>query len=261
MANIDPLLAIMDRLRDPQRGCPWDRQQTHASLVPYLLEEAYETAETIEQQDWDHLPDELGDLLFQIVFHARLGKEAGRFDFDTVVSRICDKLVRRHPHVFADTRFGSIAEQTADWEARKQAEREAKAGGRTVSTALPALTRAEKLQRRAARVGFDWPEARGVLDKIREEVDEVAAEMAHDASGGDLLFSVVNLARHLGVDAESALREANRKFERRFAAMETALEDRGGIAAADPGAMDAAWEAVKRAEREDVPSGEANEHE
>ncbi|HEB67653.1 MAG TPA: nucleoside triphosphate pyrophosphohydrolase [Gammaproteobacteria bacterium] len=273
MANIDQLLAIMDRLRDPQRGCPWDRQQAHASLVPYLLEEAYETADTIEQQDWDHLPDELGDLLFQIVFHARLGKEAGRFDFDTVVTRICDKLVRRHPHVFADTRFDSIAEQTADWEARKQAEREAKAGGRTgvlegVSTALPALTRAEKLQRRAARVGFDWPEAHGVLDKIREETDELATEMAQGGSRerlagevGDLLFSVVNLARHLGVDAESALREANRRFERRFAAMETRLAERGGITAADPAAMDAAWEAVKRGEREDAQPEDANEHE
>lgn len=257
MAHIDELLAIMDRLRDPDRGCPWDRQQTHASLVPYLLEEASEVAETIEEGDFAALPDELGDLLFQIVFHARLGKEAGRFDFDTVVTKICDKLVRRHPHVFGDKRFASAAEQTADWEARKQAERAARQGGHSgvlegVSRALPALTRAEKLQRRAARVGFDWPAARGVLDKIREETDEVAAEMDAGAAPerlreevGDLLFSVVNLARHLGVDAEGALRTANRKFERRFRAMEERLAARGGIEAVDAATREAAWEAVK----------------
>ncbi len=260
MADIEQLLAIMDRLRDPEGGCPWDRAQTHETLVPYLLEEAYEAAEAIEAGDLDHLPDELGDLLFQIVFHARLGKEAGRFDFGTIVARICDKLVRRHPHVFADARFASAEEQTADWEARKQAEREARgesAGGLLdgVSTALPALTRAEKLQRRAARAGFDWPDAGGVLAKIREETDELAAEMAAGASParlreelGDLLFSVVNLARHLGVDAETALREANRKFERRFRRMEARLEGEGGVAAADAGRLDAAWEAVKQEE-------------
>ncbi len=261
MAHIDELLALMDRLRDPERGCPWDRQQTHVTLVPYLLEEASEVAETIEEGDFEALPDELGDLLFQIVFHARLGKEAGRFDFDTVVARICDKLVRRHPHVFGDTRFASATEQTADWEARKQAEREARQGGRSgvlegVSRALPALTRAEKLQRRAARVGFDWPEAHGVLDKIREETDEVAAEMAAGAPPerlreevGDLLFSVVNLARHLGVDAEGALRAANRKFERRFRAMEDRLAGQGGLEAVDAVALEAAWEAVKGQEK------------
>jgi len=261
MAHIDKLLAIMDRLRDPERGCPWDRQQTHVSLVPYLLEEAGEVAETIEEGDFTALPDELGDLLFQIVFHARLGKEAGRFDFDTVVARICDKLVRRHPHVFGDARFASVAEQSADWEARKRAEREARQGGRSgvldgVSRGLPALMRAEKLQRRAARVGFDWPEAHGVLDKIREETDEVAAEMAAGAPPerlreevGDLLFTVVNLARHLGVDAEGALRAANRKFERRFRAMEESLAAQGGVEAADADAMEVAWAAVKDREK------------
>ncbi len=257
MAHIDELLAIMDRLRDPEHGCPWDRQQTHETLVPYLLEEASEVAGSIEEGHLDELPDELGDLLFQIVFHARLGKEAGRFDFETVVARICDKLVRRHPHVFGDTRFASVAEQTADWEARKRAERDARQGGRSgvldgVSRALPALTRAEKLQRRAARVGFDWPEARGVLAKIREETEEVAAELAAGAQParlreevGDLLFSVVNLARHLGVDAEGALRAANRKFERRFRAMEARLAGEGGVEQADSAQLDAAWEAVK----------------
>jgi MazG family protein len=264
MSNIDRLLDIMRRLRDPETGCPWDREQTWQSLVPHTLEEAYEVAEAIEQQDYDQLPDELGDLLFQIVFYARLGEESGRFDFDTVVARICDKLVRRHPHVFGEARVRDAAEQSRAWEDHKQREREARgAAGRGVlhgvSRTLPALSRAAKLQRRAARVGFDWPDARGVLAKIREELAEVEAELAPgpeqavDTSRlqeeiGDLLFSVVNLARHLAIDPEAALRAANRKFEHRFARVEQALADQGGVEQASLDAMEAAWQAAKQQE-------------
>ncbi|MCG6887737.1 MAG: nucleoside triphosphate pyrophosphohydrolase [Proteobacteria bacterium] len=259
MSEIEPLLEIMRRLRDPENGCPWDRQQTYQSLVSHTLEEAYEVAETIEQHDLAHLPDELGDLLFQVVFYARLAEEEGRFDFAGVVRRICDKLVRRHPHVFAATRVDSAAAQTREWEAHKQREREQQGDSPGlldgVSLTLPALTRALKLQRRAARAGFDWPSVTGVLDKVREEFDEVA-EALHAAPGsdrvveeiGDLLFSVVNLTRHLDVDPETALRRANRKFERRFGQVETRLRAQGGIEQASLAEMDAAWEAVKRSE-------------
>lgn len=259
MSDIEPLLEIMRRLRDPETGCPWDVQQTFASLVPHTLEEAYEVAETIEEGDLSALPDELGDLLFQVVFYARIAEEEGRFDFADVVRRIGDKLVRRHPHVFADARVESAEAQTREWEAHKRREREQQGKGGSlldgVSLALPALTRAVKLQRRAARAGFDWPSVDGVLDKVREEVAEVEAELRDSpdpdriaAEIGDLLFSVVNLARHLEVDPETALRQANRRFQRRFAGVEARLRASGGIEQASTAEMDAAWEEAKQAD-------------
>ena len=261
MSAIKDLLEIMRRLRDPQGGCPWDLKQTYRSLVPYTLEEAYEVADAIEQDDLAHLPDELGDLLFQIVFYARLGEEQGVFDFEHVAQRICDKLVRRHPHVFADANIASAEEQTHAWEEHKRHEREQKAVlGQPgvldgVSLALPALVRATKLQRRAARVGFDWPESAGVVAKLKEELAEVEAELRSDATPerlaeevGDLLFTCVNLARHLQIEPEAALRTANLKFEQRFRQVEKSLEAVGGVEQASLEQMDAAWEAVKQAE-------------
>ncbi len=263
MSAIEQLLEIMQRLRDPDTGCPWDREQTYRSLVPYTLEEAYEVADAIEQHDLDHLPDELGDLLFQVVFYARLGQEQGRFDFEGVAQRICDKLVRRHPHVFADSVIDTAEEQTRAWEEHKRQERNRKAGtGQAgildgVSLAMPALMRAAKLQRRAARVGFDWPQIDGVLAKVREELAEIQLELQTDSTAerlaeevGDLLFSCVNLARHLQVEPEAALRTANLKFEQRFRQMETLLQAAMGIEQASPAEMDSAWETVKRAEKD-----------
>jgi ATP diphosphatase len=262
MYAIENLLDIMRRLRDPSDGCPWDREQNYRTLVPHTLEEAYEVADTIEQNDLAHLPDELGDLLFQVVFYARIGEEEGRFDFEEVAQRICDKLVRRHPHVFADAKIGSAEEQTHAWEEHKRQERDRKAmAGRAgvldgVSLALPALVRAAKLQRRAARVGFDWPEVEGVLAKVREELAEVEAECESGAAPerlaeevGDLLFSCVNLARHLRVEPEAALRTANIKFEQRFRHMENTLRATGGVENASLEEMDTAWEAVKQSEK------------
>jgi len=263
MSAIEQLLEIMRRLRDPDTGCPWDREQTYRSLVPYTLEEAYEVADAIEQHDLDHLPDELGDLLFQVVFYARLGQEQGRFDFEGVAQRICDKLVRRHPHVFADSVIDTAEEQTRAWEEHKRQERNRKAGtGQAgildgVSLAMPALMRAAKLQRRAARVGFDWPQIDGVLAKVREELAEIQLELQTDSTAerlaeevGDLLFSCVNLARHLQVEPEAALRTANLKFEQRFRQMETLLQAANGIEQTSPAEMDSAWETVKRAEKD-----------
>jgi len=263
MSAIEQLLEIMQRLRDPDTGCPWDREQTYRSLVPYTLEEAYEVADAVEQHDLDHLPDELGDLLFQVVFYARLGQEQERFDFEGVAQRICDKLVRRHPHVFADSVIDTAEEQTRAWEEHKRQERNRKA--RTgqagildgVSLAMPALMRAAKLQRRAARVGFDWSQIDGVLAKVREELAEIQLELQTDSTAerlaeevGDLLFSCVNLARHLQVEPEAALRTANLKFEQRFRQMETLLQAAMGIEQASPAEMDSAWETVKRAEKD-----------
>ncbi len=257
MKPIERLLDIMQRLRDPESGCPWDRQQNYRSLVPYTLEEAYEVADAIEQGDLAHLPDELGDLLFQVVFYAQIGREEGRFDFDTVAEHICDKLVRRHPHVFAGETVDSAEQQTEAWEAHKHRERQAKGGARTpgildgVSLALPALSRAAKLQRRAARVGFDWPDTRGVIAKLREELAEVEAEIetGHPARQqeeiGDLLFACVNLARHLAVDPETALRQASGKFERRFRQVERQIDQQGGFEAASLDDMEAAWQQAK----------------
>ncbi len=241
-APIDRLLAIMARLRDPERGCPWDLEQDFASIAPHTIEEAYEVADAIERRDMAHLKDELGDLLFQVVFYAQMSREAGGFDFDAVADAISDKMIRRHPHVFGEARIDGAAAQTVAWEAQKEAERRALADAAGaapsaldgVIAGLPALLRAVKLQKRAARVGFDWPEATQVLDKIAEEVAEIRHEMT--AGGGperlrdevgDLLFAVVNLARHLEVDPEGALRGANAKFERRFHRIEALLSAAG----------------------------------
>ncbi len=239
---IDRLLAIMARLRDPQGGCPWDLEQSFATIAPHTIEEAYEVADAIERGDTAHLKDELGDLLFQVVFYAQMAGEAGVFSFDDVSNSISDKMIRRHPHVFGEMSVDSAAAQTVAWEAQKERERHeaAAAVGRKpgaldgVIAGLPALLRAVKLQKRAARVGFDWPEAAQVIDKIAEEVTEIRQEMA-DGGGperlrdevGDLLFAVVNLARHLEVDPEGALRGANLKFERRFRRVEALLAAAG----------------------------------
>ena len=250
------LLALMARLRDPQRGCPWDLQQSFASIAPYTIEEAYEVADAIERDDREHLRDELGDLLFQVVFHARMGEERGWFDFAAIATAIHDKLVRRHPHVFAGTQ-PTPAELERTWEKHKAQERAAAASadGTTVlggvPRALPALARAAKLSRRAGRVGFDWPDAAQVRAKVLEELTEVDAAIAAGGGAvaeelGDLLFAVVSWSRHLKVDAEEALRAANNKFERRFAHMEEAARARGldleKLSAAE---WDTLWRAAK----------------
>jgi MazG family protein len=256
----------MERLRSAD-GCPWDREQTFASIAPYTLEEAYEVADAIERDDMAHLKDELGDLLFQVVFHAQMARERGMFDFDAVAGAICDKLVRRHPHVFGDRRPLSPAEQTVAWEQIKAKERsEAGAPGASsaldgVPQALPALMRAYKLSKRAARVGFDFEHPSQSADKVAEELAEVreaAGALGHGAPGpsreifeevGDLLFAAANLARKLEVDAEAALRAANTKFERRFRAMEALAQARGqAFGALDLAAQERLWLDVKRAE-------------
>lgn len=235
---IQRLLAIMARLRDPERGCPWDVQQDFRTIAPYTIEEAHEVADAIERGDLDDLRDELGDLLFQVVFHARMAEEQAAFAFDDVVDAVADKLVRRHPHVFGDARVANAQEQTVSWEEIKAAERAQKGGEDSsilagVSRGLPALRRSVKLQKRAARVGFDWPDAMPVFDKIREETGELErAVAASDADNteeelGDLLFAVTNVARKLDVDPGSALRRANHKFERRFRSMEALAAERG----------------------------------
>lgn len=258
---MEVLLAIMARLRDPERGCPWDLQQDFASIVPHTLEESYELAEAIAQNDPAAIRAELGDLLFQVVFYAQLGREQGWFDFDAVAQGIADKLLRRHPHVFPDARLDtstgtadiSAHQVSTNWEAIKAAERAEKHQGGVlddVPLALPGLSRAAKLQRRAARVGFDWSETSQVLDKIREECGEVAdAENAEARfeEMGDLLFACVNLARFLDIDPEAALRYANGKFERRFRFIEERLSERGRTPQqSDLPEMDALWELSKR---------------
>ncbi len=235
------LLAVMARLRDPDGGCPWDLEQSFETIAPYTIEEAYEVAEAITVGDRDALKDELGDLLLQVAYHARMAQEEGSFDFDDVATAIAEKMIRRHPHVFADASVADAAAQTGAWESQKAEERARKAAteGRTasvlegVSAALPALMRAVKLQRRAARVGFDWPDTGPVLAKIEEEIGELRAEITTgdqdrlEDEMGDVLFAVVNLARHLGVDPETALRRCNAKFERRFRGVEDRLAERG----------------------------------
>ncbi len=242
------LVAVMRRLRDPVRGCDWDRAQDFASIVPYTIEEAYEVADAVTRGDMDDLREELGDLLLQVVFHAQMADDAGLFDIAAVATTIADKMERRHPHL-----FGSAAEQAAapaNWESVKAAEKPRAGALSGVAAALPALMRADKLQRRAARTGFDWPDAAGPRAKIAEEMAEFAA--ARDAAeradeGGDLLFAVVNLLRHEGVDPEVALRAANAKFERRFAAMEAAAG--AAFAGLDLAAKEVLWAAAKAAER------------
>lgn len=218
---IDRLKAIMARLRDPHSGCDWDRAQNFATIAPYTIEEAYEVADAITRDDMAALKDELGDLQLQVVFHARMAEEAGHFDLDDVLTAISDKMERRHPHIFGD------AEHSPGWENIKAGERAAKADGSALSgvtLALPALLRAEKLQKRAARVGFDWPDADGPRAKVIEEIAEIDADPSVEEIG-DLLFAAVNWARHLGIDPEAALRQANEKFERRFRAMEAIAGD------------------------------------
>ncbi len=271
MYQLNDLLHLMARLRDPQHGCPWDLQQNYASIVPHTLEEAYEVADAIESGDFDHLPGELGDLLFQVVYYSQLAKEEGRFDFSTVIDAITRKLIRRHPHVFPDgDLYGSPELPRLDeaaikqrWEEIKAEERAEKAAAPEqlsllddVPSALPALSRAAKLQKRAAQVGFDWPEALPVVDKVREELGEVLEAMSENDPKaiaeelGDLLFVVVNLARHLKVDPENALRAANGKFERRFRFIEQALREAGRpIESCDLEALDALWGEAKKAER------------
>ena len=254
------LLEIMRRLRDPQTGCPWDIEQDFTSIAPYPIEEAYEVADAIERQDWRELEGELGDLLLQTVYHAQMGAEAGHFDFDSVANAISDKMIARHPHVFGDdSRDKSAEQQTIDWETQKARERAAKARGGVlddVALGLPALMRAVKLQKRAARVGFDWPMTEQVLDKLVEEAREVAA--ARDSGDpaaiadevGDLLFVVANLARHLGVDPEEALRGTNAKFTRRFRFIEAELAAMGTSPRDSTlDEMDKLWDAAKAAER------------
>lgn len=266
-ATLRDLLAVMSKLRDPVDGCPWDLEQTFASIVPHTIEEAYEVADCIERGDLEQLPGELGDLLFQVVFYAQMATEESRFDFDDVVRAIVDKLVVRHPHVFAEAEVADAAEQTRRWETQKAAERRQRdAGAGTlddVPLGLPALTRARKLQQRASGVGFDWPDISGVRDKVAEEFDEVEQAVgAGDAQQiseelGDLLFACVNWARHLGVDPESALRAASRKFERRFAFIERTLAENGvELASASLGQMDDLWDEAKRAESARVGHGQ-----
>ena len=261
-SEIQSLIALMAALRAPESGCPWDLAQTHLSLVPYVLEEAYEVADAVERGTVADLRDELGDLLLQVVFHAQLASEAGGFAFPDVVRSITEKMIRRHPHVFART--DEAAETTADavvagWDSIKAVEREAKGkAGRVlddVPLALPGLTRAVKLQRRASRVGFDWGDVRLVLAKIREETDEIAEALDEEASRrdaaltdeiGDLLFAVANLARHAGIDPESAVRGTNAKFERRFAFIEDRLVGRGSAPAQSSlEEMDGLWNEAK----------------
>ena len=241
---VERLLAIMARLRDPQRGCEWDVAQTWATIAPYTIEEAYEVADAIARNDANDLKDELGDLLLQVVFHARIAEEAGVFAFPDVVAAISDKMERRHPHIFGD------APHSPGWEELKAAERRgttqddsALAG---VAAGLPALMRAVKLQKRAARTGFDWPDQTGAIAKIMEEIEEVktASEDQREDEIGDLLFAVVNWARHLGVDPEAALRSGNAKFERRFRAMEALSGE--AFAALSLDDKEALWQQVKR---------------
>lgn len=266
-AGIDRLLQIMRRLRDPESGCPWDIEQDFATIAPYTIEEAYEVADAIERGAWGELEGELGDLLLQTVYHTQMGEEAGRFSFQSVVQAISDKMVARHPHVFGDeTREKSADQQTRDWEKIKAAERAGKAQKGTldgVAIGLPALLRALKLQKRAARVGFDWPDASHVLDKITEEAQELAEARDHlgpdeiEEEFGDLLFVMANLGRHLGVDPEAALRRANAKFVRRFEGIEARLAEMGKRPEdSDLAEMDALWEAVKAAERSKAASSE-----
>ncbi len=257
--NISSLLAIMARLRAAD-GCPWDREQTFDSIAPYTIEEAYEVADAIAHKDMAGLKEELGDLLFQTVFHAQMAQEQGAFTFADVVEAVCEKMIRRHPHVFADAKIADASAQTAAWEEHKARERAVKPGGDTrqglldeVPLNLPALTRAAKLQKRAARVGFDWPDISPVLDKIREEIDELSVEINSGANSeritdelGDVLFAMVNVSRHLQIDPETALRNANMKFERRFGYIERRLKETGKqISACALEELDALWNEAK----------------
>jgi MazG family protein len=263
MRPLDRLLEVMARLRDPECGCPWDRQQDFSTIAPYTIEEAYEVADAIARGDVVALKDELGDLLFQVVFHARMAEERSLFAFEDVAEAIADKMERRHPHVFGGVQIDSVAAQDQAWEEHKAAERRdrAQASGAAesvldgVALALPALLRADKIQKRAARIGFDWPDARPVFDKLKEEIAELETEIlkpgergALEDEMGDILFAAANLARKLDIDPEAALRRATAKFERRFRRVETlAAEGATGI---DLDSLEALWQQVKREEHE-----------
>jgi nucleoside triphosphate diphosphatase len=254
---IDRLLAIMARLRDRELGCPWDREQSFATIAPYTIEEAYEVADAIERQDMAALKDELGDLLFQVVFHARMAEEAGLCGFDDVARAIADKMERRHPHVFGDAEIASVSAQNEAWEAHKAAERQERGSAASVldgvALALPALLRAAKISRRAARIGFDWPDADSVIDKIEEELEELEFEIDEgdqavlEEEMGDLLFAAANLARKLDIEPETALRRATAKFERRFRRVEALAKERG--IGPDIEALEALWQEVKTQEK------------
>ncbi len=256
MKNIEKLLEVMRQLRDPETGCPWDVQQDFSTIAPYTIEEAYEVADAIARDDIAHLRDELGDLLFQVVFHARMAEEAGEFDFDDVAGVIAEKMIRRHPHVFGDEEQRAAGKVDGSWEEIKELERNdgddasALAG---VARALPALKRAQKLGKRASRVGFDWPDRHGVHIKIHEELGELEEAVGTRDAGnieeefGDLLFAVVNLARHLDIDPEKALSGANVKFERRFREMERELtESDKEIKGLPLGVMERHWRLAKK---------------
>ncbi|MEE3627324.1 nucleoside triphosphate pyrophosphohydrolase [Nitrospirillum sp. BR 11752] len=268
-APIDRLLAIMAKLRDPNGGCPWDLEQDFPTIAPHTIEEAYEVADAIEQGDMPALKEELGDLLFQVVFYAQMASERGLWNFNDITTALSDKMVRRHPHVFSE-QVGAVADatdQVKNWEAQKAGERAAKAaasGAKAsaldgVISGLPALTRAVKLQKRAARVGFDWTQAKEILDKIEEEIGELRAEMEHAVPEkarmqdelGDLVFALANLARHIDVDPETALRGTNAKFERRFRQIEAWLAEGGrGPTDATLDEMEALWQKAKGLERQ-----------
>ncbi len=259
MNNLDKLLEVMASLRDPKTGCPWDLEQDFASIAPHTIEEAYEVADAIGKGDMRELQEELGDLLFQVVFQARLAEEQGEFDFYAVAGSIAEKLTRRHPHVFADAETRNSAEQTRQWEAGKADERRNK-GQRSVldgiPVAMPALSKAQKLAKRAATAGFDWPDRHGPRRKIDEELSELDAELDNGSARrqaeeiGDLLFSVVNLARHLDIDAEAALRAANRRFETRFGCMELSLRESGQeLSRLSLHQLELAWQKAKESTR------------
>lgn len=263
MTAIAQLLDIMARLRDPERGCPWDRKQTYATIIPFTVEEVYEVVDAVERNDLQDLREELGDLLFQVVFLSRIAEEEGHFNFDAVAESISEKLVRRHPHVFGEATFQNEDELARAWDAHKARERASKRQQVPVlpsrldgiAAALPALLRAQKLQSRVAKIGFDWPNVQGVFDKIAEELGELAVEVQAGSDAqrveeelGDLLFSCVNAARHVHVDPETALRRANQRFEARFRHMEAAANQRG-LVISELGSeeLNALWVEAKRA--------------
>lgn len=263
--TVDDLLYLMARLRNPETGCPWDLKQDFSSVVPHTIEETFEVADAIEREDWPHVREELGDLLFQVIFYAQMGREQSLFDFSDITHGLVEKLIRRHPHVFPEGTLhsqrkpGSEPDMDAinrNWDVIKQAEKKdapTRALLDDVPVTFPALTRAFKLQKKAASVGFDWPDVDGVLDKIREELAEVEQELesgdqqALEGEIGDLLFAVINLARHRGINPEISLRGTNNRFYQRFGFVESAAEKAGGWDKLAPGEMNAAWDAAKRA--------------
>ncbi|NVJ50030.1 MAG: nucleoside triphosphate pyrophosphohydrolase [Gammaproteobacteria bacterium] len=262
--ELQPLLDIMARLRDPENGCPWDIKQTYQSIVPFTIEEAYEVADAIERSDYDDLKGELGDLLFQVVFYAQIAQEEQRFEFQDIVDGICHKLTQRHPHVFSDQQFDNEGELHRAWELQKHKERQHKNQNASlmddIPNSLPGIKRAQKLQKRAAKQGFDWPSVDGVWDKVDEEIAELKQALAADENSpeknaavmeefGDLMFALVNLSRHLNLDAEQALRLANRKFEARFRSVEQAVKESGKtVADTSLEKLELFWQQAKQAE-------------